>query len=309
MPVFSIWLRPELLFPISSALLISFLFGKEDLHRNTMSSLKHHSPGPEESGAGKLYFSYGSNMHLQQMAARCPDSRLFAKGILRSYKWQINSRGGANVIEGNPEDFVEGIVFTVSPSDIQALRHYENVERKFYAERQFEIEVERIRDTALEGKTPADAARILVSYNAESRLTEPNPSVDAASPDQNHTTSNSTVGGTHLQNSREYSTTSQQPDSEPWLKRPHEKPSASKAEESGSVPISEEGEKLSRKALIYISYEYPLPGTIRNEYINRMRLAMADAHKLGVSQTYLETSLHPLIFGEKQITLQPEEVR
>ncbi|KAK0513029.1 hypothetical protein JMJ35_005046 [Cladonia borealis] len=275
-----------------------------------MSSLKHQSPGPEESGADKLYFSYGSNMHLQQMAARCSDSRLFAKGILRSYKWQINSRGGANVIEGNPEDFVEGIVFTVSPSDIQALRHYENVERKFYAERQFEIEVEHIRDTALEGRTPADAAGILASYNAESRLTEKEPSVDAASPGHNHTASNGAVEDTHLQISPEHSTTSHQSDSEPRLKRSHEKPSASKAEEPGSVPISEEGEKLSRKALIYISYEYPLPGTIRNEYINRMRLAMVDALKLGVSQTYLETSLHPLVFGkDPRTSTQPEEDR
>ena len=310
MPVSSIWLRLELLFPTSSALLIPFLFGQENLHCNIMSSFKHQSSGPEESGAHKLYFSYGSNMHLQQMAARCPDSRLFAKGILRSYKWQINSRGGANVVEGHQEDFVEGIVFTVSPSDVQALRHYENVERKFYAETEFEIEVERIRDTALEGRTPADAARILASYNAESSLTETNPSVDATSPEQNHTNSNGTVEDTHLQNSREYSATSQQPDAEPTSKRSHEEPSARKAEEPNSVPTSEEGKNDIRKALIYISYEYRLPGTIRNEYINRMRLAMADALKLGVSETYLETSLYPLVFGKDPRTgAQPEGVR
>lgn len=56
--------------------------GKKDNYRSTMSSLKHPSPGFEESGAEELYFSFGSNMPLQQMAARCHDSRLFAKGIL-----------------------------------------------------------------------------------------------------------------------------------------------------------------------------------------------------------------------------------
>ena len=274
-----------------------------------MSSLKHQSPGLVETGADKLYFSYGSNMHLQQMAARCPDSRLFAKGILRSYKWQINSRGGANVIEGNWEDFVEGIVFTVSPSDVQALRHYENVERKFYAEREFEIEVERIRETTLEGRTPADAAGILASYNAESSLTGPDSSGDTVSLAHNHTTSNGTVEDTHLQTFPEYSTTSQQPDSKPRSNLSHEEPSTSEAEMPNSVPIIGERKKDIRKALIYISYEYPLPGTIRNEYINRMRLAMADALKLGVSQTYLETSLHPLIFGKQRTITQPEEVR
>ena len=106
------------------------------------------------------------------MTARCHDSRLFAKGILRGYKWQINSRGGANVIIGSLKDFVEGIAFTVSPSDVQALRHYEGVKRQFYAEREFDIEVERILDTALEGQNTADAAKILALYNSEFRLTE-----------------------------------------------------------------------------------------------------------------------------------------
>lgn len=169
------------------------------------------------------------------MAARCRDSRLFAIGILRSYKWQISSRGGANVIEGNREDFVEGIVFTVSPSGVRALRHYEGVKRQLYAEREFDIEVERILDTALEGRKPADAARILALYNSESRLTESNSSADAAIPEQNHTNSNSTAGDTHLQISRECSTTSHQSGLEPRFKFSHEKPSTSKAEEPGSL--------------------------------------------------------------------------
>ena len=71
---------------------------------------------------------------------------------------------------------------------------------------------------------------------------------------------------------------------------------------------STEGEVVTRKALIYINYEYQLPGTIRDEYIARMQLAMADARMLGVSQNYLETSLHPLIFG-KRTGAGPDEVR
>ncbi len=331
-----------------------------------MSSLKHPSPGSEESEAEKLYFSYGSNMHLQQMAARCHDSTLFAKGILRSYKWQINSRGGANVIDGDRADFVEGIVFTVSPSDVRALRHYEGVKQQFYAEKEFDIEVDHILDTALEGRKPADAARILALHKSESRLTESNSSADAAIPGQSHTNSNSTAEDTNLQMSRECPTTSHQSGPEPTFKFSHEKPSTSKAEEPGSltrhrfkqlreyklttskvlstrmtknqngylitipqaktrsqtqvrqsfsgsrqpgrVLITEEGEKAIRKALIYISYEHQLPGDIREEYIGRMQLAMADARMLGVSQNYLETSLHPLVFG-KRTGARPDEVR
>lgn len=61
----------------------------------------------------------------------------------------------------------------------------------------------------------------------------------------------------------------------------------------------EEGEKTFHKALVYISYEYQSPGTIRDEYIPRMQLAMTDARKLGVSPDYLETSLHPLVSGKQ----------
>ncbi|KAF2194268.1 hypothetical protein K469DRAFT_195015 [Zopfia rhizophila CBS 207.26] len=249
--------RPELLFPMSKALFLSYTLKESTFTATQMSSLSQPSPGSEESGAGELYFAYGSNMHLQQMAARCGDSTLFAKGILRNYRWQTNSRGGGNVIEGNQEDFVEGIVFTVSPSDVRALRRYEGVEQQIFVERKFDIEVERVLDTALEGRKPADVAKILAQYNSGQ---------------------------------------SKVPD-----KFSHDKPSTSKAEEP-------EGEKVFRKALVYISYKYQLPGDIREEYIARMQLAMADARMLGVSKNYLETSLYPQVFG-KRTGARPDEIR
>lgn len=132
-----------------------------------MSSLSSQSFGTDELGAGELYFSYGSNMHLQQMAARCPDSTLFAKGILRSHRWYINSRGGANVTAAGPEDFVEGIVFAVPPSNIEILRGYEGVEKGFYVERKFDIEIEPFADLAFEDTKPADAVRILAQYESQ----------------------------------------------------------------------------------------------------------------------------------------------
>ncbi|PYH97587.1 hypothetical protein BO71DRAFT_121733 [Aspergillus ellipticus CBS 707.79] len=143
-----------------------------------MSSFTRLSPSPEEPGAGELYFAYGSNMHLQQMAARYPGSTLFAKGILRNYRWQTNTRGGGNVVEGTQDDFVEGVVFTVSPSDVQALRHYEGVAQRNFEEMEFEIEVERFLDTALEGRKATDAAQILAQ-----RATEPESLADS---EQNH---------------------------------------------------------------------------------------------------------------------------
>ena len=75
---------------------------------------------------------------------------------------------------------------------------------------------------------------------------------------------------------------------------------------SGPILTIAVGRSVRREALIYVSHKYPLPGNIREEYIARMRLAMADARMLGVSATYLELSLHPLVFG-KQAGAKPGE--
>ncbi|KAK4043962.1 hypothetical protein C8A01DRAFT_43128 [Parachaetomium inaequale] len=48
-------------------------------------------------GGGQLYFAYGSNLSLSQMAARCPDSYLVGRAVLSDYRWQINERGFANL--------------------------------------------------------------------------------------------------------------------------------------------------------------------------------------------------------------------
>ena len=130
------------------------------------------SPKSEESVAETLYFSYGSNMHLRQMAARCPDSTLYAKGVLRNHIWQINSRGGANVTKGILEDFVEGIVFKVSPSDIEALRRYEGIKQEFYEEEKLEIEVECLLGKTFEGCKTVHAAESLAHYRAKFGLKE-----------------------------------------------------------------------------------------------------------------------------------------
>lgn len=48
-----------------------------------------------------LYFAYGSNLSPTQMAARCPSSRLIGVGQLIGYRWLINARGYANVVDSS----------------------------------------------------------------------------------------------------------------------------------------------------------------------------------------------------------------
>ena len=96
------------------------------------------------------YFAFGSNLWLDQMASRCPDSPLTGIACLRNYKWFINARGYANIApsrprsrarsnsrnsqdgrqaaqEEQPDDEVWGLLYTLSPADEAQLDRNEGV--------------------------------------------------------------------------------------------------------------------------------------------------------------------------------------
>lgn len=51
---------------------------------------------------------------------------------------------------------------------------------------------------------------------------------------------------------------------------------------------------------MYISEKYKGPSDIREEYIRRMELAIADAGLLGVSEEYIKGSLYPYLHGPRR---------
>lgn len=73
-----------------------------------------------------LYFAYGSNLQLKQMAKRCPDSQFQGRARLHNFRWQINDRGFANVIP-DPNACVEGLVYLLSAEDEERLDRSEGV--------------------------------------------------------------------------------------------------------------------------------------------------------------------------------------
>lgn len=141
-----------------------------------MSSQNTASQNCPEGDPETLYFAYGSNMHLHQMANRCNDSALFAKGLLRGYKWQLNSRGGATVIRGRNTDIVEGVIFRVSPQDVVHLRHYEGVAEKRFEEKEALIELAAFARPTFAHQRTVDAARALEQQRSHSISTPPVPS-------------------------------------------------------------------------------------------------------------------------------------
>jgi len=91
--------------------------------------------------SGVAYFAYGSNIDPQQMAIRCPSSKLAAKATLNEYRFIINEQGVASIIaeEGSK---VEGLLWDLSPSDINWLDRYEGLQAGLYEKCLVQISLE-----------------------------------------------------------------------------------------------------------------------------------------------------------------------
>lgn len=75
------------------------------------------------------------------MERRCPDNKLIGLGILRGWKWFVNTRGWANVVRSQV-DCVYGLVYEISPSDEEKLDKYECVHEGIYTRETVEIELQ-----------------------------------------------------------------------------------------------------------------------------------------------------------------------
>ncbi len=86
------------------------------------------------------YFAYGSNMSLKQMKKRCPQHKVVGQGILRGFRWIINSRGFANVIQ-SADDCVIGVVYEISGSDEADLDKKEGVAKGSYNKKTLDLSI------------------------------------------------------------------------------------------------------------------------------------------------------------------------
>lgn len=80
-----------------------------------------------------IYFAYGSNLHLEQMSRRCPDSIPVTQAILRDYKMVY--RRGVATIEPSKGDKVYGALYIISDSDLEALDRYEGYPTLYYRQK------------------------------------------------------------------------------------------------------------------------------------------------------------------------------
>ncbi|KAF1737824.1 Gamma-glutamylcyclotransferase [Beauveria bassiana] len=177
-----------------------------------------------------LYFAYGSNIHVSQMAERCPRSLFVGAASLPGHRWQINERGVANIVP-SPSHRVEGLVYLVDREDEKTLDRSEGVSQKLYERQMREVDLTP-HPTLYTQKSSLVAAEL--ERNNAGVLRRGGPS------------------------------------------RPELRP--------GRI-----------KVLVYVSERFKTDGAIRTEYITRMQKAMADGLKLGISASYVEDCINPLI--------------
>ena len=79
-----------------------------------------------------IYFGYGSNLWKDQMIKRCPTSEYLGIARLNGYRWLINNRGYANVVQPkksdeSENDVVWGLVYSLEAEDEERLDVNEGV--------------------------------------------------------------------------------------------------------------------------------------------------------------------------------------
>lgn len=80
------------------------------------------------------YFAYGSNMHVADMAARCPGARAISTALMRDYAIGVTRDGYVGIAPRRGRR-VHGVVWQVTPRDLVALDRYERAGTRSYRPR------------------------------------------------------------------------------------------------------------------------------------------------------------------------------
>ena len=78
----------------------------------------------------KLYFAYGSNLNRGQMERRCPESKVYCKGVLEGYTLIFRRQGVADIVPCMGGEVFGGL-YTVTPQDISNLDRCEGFPRVY----------------------------------------------------------------------------------------------------------------------------------------------------------------------------------
>jgi gamma-glutamylcyclotransferase (GGCT)/AIG2-like uncharacterized protein YtfP len=85
------------------------------------------------------YFAYGANMDVAAMAGRCPGAALLGIARLPGYRFVIAHAGYAS-LEPDPAADVHGVLWHLTPRDVELLDVFEGVPEGLYRKAVFSID-------------------------------------------------------------------------------------------------------------------------------------------------------------------------
>lgn len=189
-------------------------------------------------------------------------------GRLSGWRWQINERGVANIVE-SPNDYVEGVVYDIDKGNKRQLDRNEGVSRGFYSA--VYLPIQFISSREYRAQRTGHVARILEDV--------PTPGIAAI---------------------QHYSHDRAGLSPRPMLDNQAQRQNGLLCQDLGSeevvlaavtcLAIEDSKEKAVEtvNALVYVSTQYMTDGDIRTEYVDRMERALIDGYKLGLSAHFLE---------------------
>lgn len=80
----------------------------------------------------QMYFAYGSNINLTQMAFRCPDAEVVGPVLLTDYKLAFRSGSGVATIIPTQGQQVHGLLWKLTQACEKSLDQYEGYPRFYY---------------------------------------------------------------------------------------------------------------------------------------------------------------------------------
>ena len=244
----------------------------------------------------RFYFAFGSNLHLGQMAKRCPESRYIGTAKLHDYRFQINQRGFANVLR-SPGDCVEGLVYLLNLTDEARLDKSEGVPTA-YQKCNVAIEVFTATIDHVGRAVPELSQRLDASEPHTVPLGAPTKSMDFHS---------DSLNDPHLPVYQQKPLWPSVPKNWWSLARGFGKNDTNNqawADKQVDAQAGHDGPRRrddyslkgqATEALVYLSNHFVQDSEPRNEYIDRINAGIIDARKLGMSDIYIDTCLRHYI--------------
>ena len=229
----------------------------------------------QERPQEQLYFAFGSNLHLGQMAKRCPESRYIGTAKMHNYRFQINQRGFANILY-LPNDHVEGLLYLLSRTDEERLDRSEGVptahQKQHLTVQVFTAAIAHVGRAVPELAQQLDYSEYDITQSTKStgshdRSRSNRKTSKWSSKPWRHITRNIT----HQQVKVHSVTDTEAEAIHPRLRQGHYDQTA--------------------EALVYMSQDFQEDSEPRSEYIDRMNAGIIHARKLGISNLYIDNYL------------------